>query len=132
GPVASGGAGRAGRVVAVAAAEGERGLDPVALTSRLGLELAHGLAQAQVVRMRRREIVEADAERLAALHLEDRARDLVHVDDDGVGIEDDEAVLDRLDHRFGLRLLGEDDVDARTLDRDRRLPRQRLEKLALL
>ena len=52
---------------------------------------------------------------------EDGARDLVHVLHDAVAVEHDEPVLDALDHRFDLRLRLEHDVDARALDRDRRL-----------
>ena len=82
--------------------------------------------------MAARQLVEAPAQDVLALDLEDGAGDLVHVHHDAVGVEHDQPVLDRLDDRLGLRLLLEHDVDARALDRDRGLARDRLEELALV
>jgi hypothetical protein len=79
----------------------------------------------EVVRVARPERVEPRAERRVALDVEDRARHLVHVLDDAVGGQHDEAVLDAFDDRL-------DQVDAHALDRDGRLAGERLDELPLL
>ncbi len=116
----------------IPAAEEERDLEPLALPVRVFEEVADRLAKAQVVGMPHPEVVEAPADDLDAVELEDRAGDVVHVDHASLGIEHDEAVLARLEDLLGLGLFLEHDVDAAALDRDRRLPRHGLQELALV
>ncbi len=130
------GAGVEGRrpehVVMVAAAEEEGDLDAIALALGMRLQVAHRLAQPEVVGMRRGEIVEARPQHDLALDLEDGAGDLVHVRDAAAGLEHDQAVLARLDDGLGLRLRLEHDVDAGALDRDCDLVGEGVEELALV
>ncbi len=116
---------RAEHIVVIAAAEEERQLHGVVLVLGVGEELAHRLAQSEVMRVVRAQVVEADADRLRASEAEDGAGDLVHVHHDAVGIEHDQPVLDALDD-------GLDQVDARALDRHRCLSGERLEELTLV
>src|SRR5579862_7442342 len=116
----------------IAPAQEESDLDPLPLALGMGEELAHRGAEPEVVRMARAELLEAAAERVRAVELENGACDLVHMYDDTGRIEHDDPVLARLEDRLRLRLLREDDVDPSALDRDRRLTRERLEELALV
>ena len=80
----------------VAAAQEERDLDPLALALGMREELAHRRAQAEVVRMRRAEVVEraGRAPRRARRSRIAQATSFT-CDDDAGRVEHDEAVLDR-------------------------------------
>ena len=119
--------GRTQHVVMIAATEEERDLDPVALALGVGEELTDGLAQPEIVRVRRREVVEPRVQRFRALDLEDRAGDLVHVLHAAARVEHDEPVLARFQDGFGLGLLLEHDVDPSPFDRDSHLIRERVQ-----
>ena len=113
----------------IASPQEERELEPLALLRRVGEEVAHRFPEPQVVRVLRAEVVEATADDVRPLHLEDGASHLVRMNDDARGIEHDDPVLAGLHDLLGLRLLLEDDVDPAPFDRDRRLPGERVEKL---
>ncbi len=65
--------------------------------------------------MARPELREARPDDGAALDAQQSARDLVHVLYDAAAVDDDEPVLDALDHRLQLRPCLEHGVDVRAL-----------------
>ena len=123
---------RSQNVGVLSAAQEERDLDALAFALGVRQIVPQGRAHAQVVRVSAGEILESLAEHAGALDLQDGARHLVDVDDHAARVEHDQAVLDGLDHRFGLRLLRQ---DASTRVRSMAMaacPAIDLEQLALL